>query len=86
LADQDSVTLTQGLVATVGEEKGLLQFGQKRRLFGVLPNGSSSTQPDNSAEQYATLSLSQVKDLQVSLGEDITKSEESTKSNKKQSA
>jgi peroxin-1 len=86
LADQDSVTLTQGLVATVGEEKGLLQFGQKRRLFGVLPNGSSSTQPDNSAEQYAILSLSQAKDLQVSLGEDLTKSEELAKSNKKQSA
>lgn len=86
MADQDSVTLTQGLVATVGEEKGLLQFGQKRRLFGVLPNGSSSTQPDNSAEQYAILSLSQAKDLQVSLGEDLTKSEELAKSNKKQSA
>lgn len=86
MADQDIITLTQGLVVRVGEEKGLLQFGQKKRLFGVLPNGSSSTQPDNSAEQYGTLSLSQVKDIQVSLGEDLTKSEESSKPNKKQSA
>lgn len=76
--------MTQGLVASIGEEKGLIQFGQKKRLFGVLPNGSSS-QPDNNAEKYATISLSQAKDLQISVGEDIVKAEESGNTSKKHS-
>ncbi|KAI8330998.1 P-loop containing nucleoside triphosphate hydrolase protein [Chlamydoabsidia padenii] len=84
LADRDTIVLTQGLVVSVGEEKGLLQFGQKKRLFGAL-TGGSSFQPDNSAEQYATLSLSQVKDLQITLGEDLVTPEDSGKTSKKQS-
>lgn len=84
LAIQDTVVLTQGLVATVGDESGLLQFAQKKRLFGVLSNGSTS-QIDHSAEQFATLSLSQVKDIQIEFGDEIIKPDNNTKSSKKQS-
>ncbi|CAO3600371.1 unnamed protein product [Absidia cylindrospora] len=84
LAIQDTVVVTQGLVVTVGDESGLLQFGQKKRLFGVLPNGSTS-QIDHFAEQYATLSLSQVKDIQIEFGEEIIKADDITKTNKKHS-
>ncbi|KAI8084697.1 P-loop containing nucleoside triphosphate hydrolase protein [Halteromyces radiatus] len=80
MAVQDSIALTQGLVVSLSEGKGLIQFGQKKRLFGVLGNGSSPS--DHSTELYTTLSSTQVKDLQIDIGEDITKMEDTNKTKK----
>ncbi|KAI9306558.1 P-loop containing nucleoside triphosphate hydrolase protein [Cunninghamella echinulata] len=79
-SSKDTIVLTNGLVLAIGEEKGLIQFGQKKRLFGTFSNGSN--QSDTTGEQYAVLTKSQIKDLQIDIGEDIIKSDDTTKTKK----
>lgn len=79
-ASKDSIVLTNNLLLSIGEEKGLIQFGQKKRLFGTFSNGSN--QAESTGEQYAVLTKSQIKDLQIDIGEDIIKSDDGVKSKK----
>ncbi|KAF7730872.1 Peroxisome biosynthesis protein pex1 [Apophysomyces ossiformis] len=82
--DTDQVTLTQGLVISLGTEKGeiqgMIQLGQKKGIFAALANGPVA-QSESTAEQYIVLNPSQLKSVQLQIGEDIQK--EDTKSKKK---
>ncbi|KAI8073284.1 P-loop containing nucleoside triphosphate hydrolase protein [Gongronella butleri] len=72
LTKDEKVVLTHGLVVSVHDTKGLLQFAQKKRLFGALTNGAAAEQP---AEQYAVVPVAQLKSLQIDIGEEVQKDE-----------
>lgn len=80
--EADEVLLTRHSTVTfnVGEElvQCLVQFGQKKGLFSSL-NGAQQPPQDLTAEQYVVVSSSQVKGLQVEIGEDISRTPEEKK-------
>ncbi|KAG0174872.1 Peroxisome biosynthesis protein pex1 [Apophysomyces sp. BC1034] len=77
----DQIILTQGTVIslTTGEEEiqGMIQFGQKKGMFSSLTNAPATS--ETATEQYIVLAPSQVKGIQIEIGEEIPKEETKTK-------
>ncbi|KAI9322670.1 P-loop containing nucleoside triphosphate hydrolase protein, partial [Dichotomocladium elegans] len=67
--------------SSLESSKFLIQFGQKKGLFSGL-NGNVP-RPDSGAEQYTIIKKSQLKDLQIEVGEDALHqvSEDTSKTN-----
>ncbi|KAI8141634.1 P-loop containing nucleoside triphosphate hydrolase protein [Fennellomyces sp. T-0311] len=72
----DKVVLTQGSIytTTMGSEERIstiIQFGQKKGLFSGL-NGNAPP-PSESISEYVVVSKSQIKGMQIEVGEDVVK-------------